>query len=257
MQHKTRFGWLAVISLSWSFNGQAAPSEAPENWRTLPQYQPLIQQLTQQNMTIKSIEDSAVDGLKEVVIQSGPNQQVIYLTADGEHLLDGQMMHLKSKQNLTEMTQRSLRKELMDSFKKDHSSIDFLPQEMTDHITVFTDIDCGYCRKLHSEVAAYNELGIGVSYLFFPRGGLHSPSHQKAVNVWCADDQQAAMTAAKSGQELPVLMCPNPIESQFNLGIGAGVHQVGTPSVVFADGTLIPGYLPPERMKQRLDAMKK
>lgn len=255
MHSNNRISCLAAFAMGATFGWQSAQAKDLENPVTADQHQPLIQQLSQQNMTVKSIQDSPISGLKEVVVQAGPSQQVIYLSADGEYVLDGQMMHLKSKQNMTEMTQRSLRKELMDSFKKDHSSIDFLPQEMTDHITVFTDIDCGYCRKLHQEVAEYNALGIGVSYLFFPRGGLNSPSHQKAVNVWCADDQQAAMTAAKEGQDLPVLMCPNPIESQYKLGIGAGVHQIGTPSVVFDDGTLLPGYLPAERMKQRLKEM--
>ena len=127
---------------------------------------------------------------------------------------------------------------------------------MTDHITVFTDIDCGYCRKLHQEVEQYNDLGIGVSYLFFPRTGLNTPSHQKAINVWCASDQQNAMTQAKNGVELPPLMCENPIESQYMLGIGAGVHKVGTPSVVFDDGSMVPGYLPAQAMKQRIATIK-
>lgn len=219
-------------------------------------YQQAIQQLSEQNITITSIKDSPVEGFKEIIIKGAANQEILYLSEDGQFMFQGNLMNLKSKQNLTQMAQNSLRHELLTEFKKTHKSIDFLPEQMTEHITVFTDIDCGYCRKLHQEVEQYNALGIGVSYLFFPRAGLNTASHQKAVNVWCADDQQAAMTSAKNGENLPPLMCPNPIESQFNLGLGAGVHKVGTPAVIFDDGSMIPGYLPAAAMKQRIELIK-
>ncbi len=219
-------------------------------------YQAVLQQLSNQKITVESVNDTPVDGIKEIVLSGGAAREVIYLSADGEYMFDGKLMNLKSKKNLTDATQKSLRHELITEFKKTHKSIDFLPEQMTDHITVFTDIDCGYCRKLHQEIEQYNDLGIGVSYLFFPRAGLNSASHQKAVNVWCATDQQQAMTLAKGGETLEPLMCPNPIESQYNLGLGAGIHKVGTPAVVFEDGSLMPGYLPPERMKQRIEQVK-
>lgn len=248
--------WLSAALVLTSSHVLAAPNTNEQNQAELEKYQPIIQQLSNQQLTVKSISDSPVKGIKEVVISSGLQQDVLYLSEDGEHLFEGNLMQIKNKVNLTEMTHTSLRQELMNEFRKSHKSIDFLPEQMTDHITVFTDIDCGYCRKLHQEVEQYNELGIGVSYLFFPRTGLNTASHQKAVNVWCANDQQSAMTAAKSGTELPPLMCPNPIELQFNLGIGAGVHKVGTPAVVFADGSMIPGYLPAAAMKDRINKVK-
>lgn len=219
-------------------------------------YQNALQQMTGQNINITSIKDAPVSGFKEIVVKSGPTTEILYLSDNGEFLFQGSLMNLKNKQNLTEMAESSMRQELLSEFKKTHKSIDFLPEQMTDHITVFTDIDCGYCRKLHQEVEQYNELGIGVSYLFFPRTGLNTASHQKAVNVWCATDQQTAMTSAKNGTELAPLMCDNPIESQFNLGLEAGVHKSGTPAVIFDDGSMIPGYLPADKMKQRIEQVK-
>ncbi len=219
-------------------------------------YEKTLQEFTGQNMEVVSVKDSAVTGIKELILANGPARQIIYLSNDGQFLFDGNLMNTKAKQNLTELAEKSMRHELLSEFKKTHKSIDFLPEQMTDHITVFTDIDCGYCRKLHQEVEQYNQLGIGVSYLFFPRTGLNSNSHQKAINVWCATDQKKAMTEAKAGKELAPLMCPNPIESQFNLGLGMGIHKAGTPTVVFSDGTLMRGYLPAVRMKQKLIEIK-
>ena len=214
-----------------------------------------IKQFGNQAFQIEHIKDTPVNGVKEVVVDGGQGKLIIYVSEDGEHLFNGQLMNLKSRKNLTEMTENSMRLDVLAEFKKTHSTIDFLPEQMTDHITVFTDIDCGYCRKLHQEIEQYNELGIGVSYLFFPRSGLNTASHQKAVNVWCSTDQRQALTDAKNGIEQKPLMCPNPLESQFNLGINAGIHKIGTPAVILNDGSLT-GYLPADKMQQRIQISK-
>jgi thiol:disulfide interchange protein DsbC len=218
-------------------------------------FEQAIQNFSKQNFSIHAINDTPINGIKEIVVKNGLAKQIIYMSEDGEYLLDGKLMNLKDRKNLTEQTENNLRSELLKETLKNHKSIEFIPENMTDHITVFTDIDCGFCRKLHQEVDAFNEMGIGVSYLFFPRAGLNTASHQKAVNVWCATDQQKAMTLAKNGKELPPLMCPNPIEKQYNLGISAGIHKIGTPAVIFSNGA-VTGYLPAEAMKQRIELNK-
>src|SRR5690606_35260891 len=119
--------------------------------------------------------------------------------------------------------------------------------------TVFTDIDCGYCRKLHAEMQGYNELGIGVSYLFFPRSGLKTASYDKAVSVWCAADQQKAMDKAKAGSQVAEKQCDNPVAEQYQAGLASGV--TGTPALILQDGTMLPGYMPPDQLKQRLDSL--
>ncbi len=217
-------------------------------------YQQTLNAISGQNFEIISVKDSAVNGIKEIIVANGPARQVVYLSTDGKFLFGGNLVNTKAKQNLTEQAKKSMRHDLMTEFKKTHKGIDFLPEKMTDMITVFTDIDCGVCRKFHENVESFNEAGIGVSYLFFPRAGIGSNSHQKATNVWCATNQQEAMNQAKSGIELKPLMCPNPIESQFNLGISAGVN--GTPYIVLSDGTLIPGYQTLDQLKQRLKISK-
>ena len=124
-------------------------------------------------------------------------------------------------------------------------------KRQTQHtVTVFTDIDCGYCRKMHSQMAAYNKEGIKIRYLMFPREGVNSDSFNKAVAVWCADDRQDAMTKAKRGEEIARKTCDNPVEAQFELGQKLGVR--GTPSMILEDGEMIPGYVPPTQLAQLL-----
>ncbi|VAW46750.1 Thiol:disulfide interchange protein DsbC [hydrothermal vent metagenome] len=217
-------------------------------------YQQAIQKLSNQTVVVDSVNDTPVKGIKEIVVAGGTTKQVIYLSDDGEYLFDGNLLSIKNKTNLTESTQNSLRNELMREFRKTQKGIDFFPEQMTDQVTVFTDIDCGVCRKFHQDISSFNDAGIGISYLFFPRAGIGSPSHQKAVNVWCADNQQNAINQANNGVELEPLMCPNPIEAQFNLGLSAGVK--GTPYMVLDDGTLIPGYMTPDQLTQRLKKNK-
>ncbi|MDR2011921.1 MAG: thioredoxin fold domain-containing protein, partial [Rhodanobacter sp.] len=121
-------------------------------------------------------------------------------------------------------------------------------------ITVFTDLDCGYCRKMHSQIAEYNKRGIEVDYLFVPRSGINTPSYDKAVSVWCAKDRKAAFTAAKAGTDPAPLKCDNPVAEEFKLGTVVGVD--GTPTVLAPDGTKIGGYLSPDDMLAKLQSLQ-
>jgi len=121
-------------------------------------------------------------------------------------------------------------------------------------ISVFTDIDCGYCRKLHNEIDQYNAKGITVRYLAFPRAGIGSPSYDKAVSVWCEKDRQAAMTRSKSGETLPKASCKNPVAEEYELGQLLGVN--GTPALVLDNGSLLPGYVPANRLVRVLNEAK-
>jgi thiol:disulfide interchange protein DsbC len=202
---------------------------------------------------VTSMEATPVKGISEVVIETGRGGEVYYISNDGKYLLNGNMIETSSRQDLTENKKSGIRKEIVSKFGK-QERIDFFPDEMKHHLTVFTDIDCGYCRKLHNQIDQYNELGIGISYLFFPRAGLKSASYDKAVTVWCSDDKQEAMTSAKSGITLENKTCDNPIKDQYLAGQAAGVS--GTPAMVLDNGRLMPGYLPPEQLLQRLTLMQ-
>ena len=118
-------------------------------------------------------------------------------------------------------------------------------------LTVFTDIDCGYCRKLHSDIDKYNDEGITVRYLPFPRSGPDTPSYYKAVSVWCSDDRRAALTRAKAGQDVPNATCDNPVRASLALGHKLGVN--GTPALILEDGHLLPGYVPPKKLAQVME----
>ena len=117
-------------------------------------------------------------------------------------------------------------------------------------LTVFTDIDCGYCRKFHQEIPELNELGISVNYMAFPRAGVGSNSLDKYVSVWCADDQQDSMSRAKQRQAVSSKTCANPVEEQYLLGRQLGVNS--TPNLVTSTGELIRGYVPAKQLAQQL-----
>ena len=176
--------------------------------------------------------------------------QLYYLSEDGRYLISGNIIELDSRQNLTRNRLKEIRMEVVAGLK-DNQMVAFPAKEPNHTITVFTDIDCGYCRKLHSEMAAYNDLGISVNYLFYPRTGLDSTAYKKAVSVWCDKNRQDAMTRAKAGETLPELDCANPVASHFMLGNEMGIS--GTPAIITEQGDLMPGYLPPQDMKRQLD----
>ena len=125
------------------------------------------------------------------------------------------------------------------------------PEDAKDTVTVFTDIDCGFCRKLHSEMAKYNDEGIRIRYLFYPRAGIGSESYNKAVSVWCAEDRKAAMDKAKAGGEVERKTCENPVEAHYELG--QTMRLSGTPALILEDGEMVPGFVPPDKLRKALD----
>ena len=128
------------------------------------------------------------------------------------------------------------------------------PDSPAETVTVFTDVDCGYCAKLHSEMADYLAEGIAVRYIAFPRAGIPSKSYDTMVSVWCADDQQQAMTDAKARREVPPKSCDNPVASQYEMGRLVGVR--GTPTIVMSTGDMVPGYLPARELKKAISEAK-
>lgn len=195
-----------------------------------------------QNM---AIADSPLPGLKQVTIDA----TVVYASEDGRYLLQGKLFDLETRTDLTEEAMSGVRRDLMKNVD-DKQLISFTPESPIYDVYVFTDIDCGYCRRLHGQIKEYNELGIAVHYLFFPRAGFGSHSFDKAVSVWCADDQRQAFTSAKLGEEPAAEKCDNPINDQYELGQKIGM--TGTPAIVLGDGSMVRGYMPPEPLLNHL-----
>jgi thiol:disulfide interchange protein DsbC len=196
------------------------------------------------------IRDSAIDGLYELRIGA----KIGYITTDGRFLFEGELFDLDASSNLTELSRSEARVGLLSGVNREHMIV-FSPQDRpVEHtITIFTDIDCGYCRQFHREIAQVNALGIEVHYLFYPRTGPATESWSKAERVWCAggSGRNSALTNAKLGGPIPEPTCTdNPVAAQYDLGQQVGV--TGTPSIYTASGIHIGGYLPPDQLLETL-----
>ncbi len=200
-------------------------------------------------LQVHSVKASEAPGLYEVQSNSG---ETIYTTADGQYLLTGDLLKLTDDGilNVTEEAEARDRRDIM--AKEDVEDVISFPAKGEEKavISVFTDIDCPYCRKLHAEVPQLNNYGITVNYYGFPRSGPGTPSFAKYVSVWCSDDPKAAMDAAKQGQSVAPASCENPVLEQFMLGKNIGV--TGTPAIVLEDGHMVRGYVPAETLAKGL-----
>lgn len=199
---------------------------------------------------IDSIKASPIPGYREVAIGG----RVVYVSADGRYLIQGSLFDLTTRTSLTESSQAVLRRGMLAKVGPDRRII-FSPANPKHHITVFTDIDCGYCRKMHQQIAEYNKLGISVEYIFFPRAGIGSDAANKAINVWCSSDRRKALTDAKNDRPVLNKTCTNPIAADYALGQKMGFD--GTPAVYAIDGSQVGGYLPPSDMLATLDKLAK
>lgn len=207
---------------------------------------------TQLKAVFRSEPDTITESPIPNVFQVMYGTEVVYISGDGKYFIAGDLINLETRENLTEVSKYSLRKTAMS--KQDNKAVIFKAKDEKHVIQVFTDIDCGYCRKLHREIPELNEKGITVEYLMFPRAGVGSPSFKTAVSMWCSDDNKKAMTDAKEGKTIGDKTCDNPITAQYNLGQEVGV--TGTPALVLDSGKLIPGYIPAAKLVQMLDMEK-
>ncbi|MEK7323062.1 MAG: thioredoxin fold domain-containing protein [Pseudomonadota bacterium] len=196
------------------------------------------------------IVESPMPGLYEVSF--GPD--VLYVTKDGRYALQGDLIDVASKANLSEARRAQGRVQLIKGLNEKDMIIFAAPPKQEKHVvTIFTDVDCAYCRKMHGEMADYNKAGITVRYLAFPRSGVDTPSYYKMVGVWCAKDRRAAMTRAKLGEAVEQKTCDNPVKKHLAAAERVGVS--GTPTMVLEDGTVVPGYMPAARLSQALDQL--
>lgn len=196
-------------------------------------------------LSITAISDSPVPGLLQIVTSRG----FFYTSPDGKYLLQARVYNLdEDMKNETEVALGSMRLDGIKDFND--STIEFKAEKEKYVVNIFTDITCGYCRKLHHEMDEYNELGITVRYLAFPRGGLRSKSYTDMVSVWCSEDQQEAMTEAKNGDKVTAPSCANQVAQQYNFGQQIGVN--GTPNIILPDGSIIGGYQPAQQLLQSL-----
>lgn len=202
---------------------------------------------------IVAIADAQFPGLYEVTLASG---ELLYVNESGSHFIVGELYTIQPNgklMNLTEEGKKAGRVEQLAGVDSKDMIVFPAKGETKAHMTVFTDTDCFYCRKLHKEIAQINERGIEVRYLAFPRAGAGSKTERVMNSIWCADQSERAalMTRSKAGQSVPSLSCENsPVMSQYQLGQQMGV--TGTPALVLQDGSLVPGYMPADQLAKML-----
>ena len=193
------------------------------------------------------VNPSPIDGW--YTVQKG--SIIAYISADGRYLLQGDLIDLDQQVNLSEQSRTDARRELVSTLSDDDAIL-FSPAEPRHSVTIFTDIDCSYCRKLHNQIDEYLDRGIAVRYVLYPRNGPASRSWTKSEEVWCAADRNRALTAAKLDRKFETTKCDaSMIGEHYKLGQGVGLS--GTPAIVLEDGTLIGGYLPPAALDARLE----
>lgn len=242
MIHPTAAGrLLAIVALSLSLVTGAAAQSAETVAAIVAKFP---------DVKSEQIKPSPVPGLLEVRVGA----RIAYVSGDGRFLVQGEIIDLETNQNLSEARREGVRKEVL-SGVTESSMVIFAPAKYTDTVTVFTDVDCGYCRKLHRQIADYNARGIRVRYMFFPRSGPGTDSWTKAEQVWCSKDRRIALTKAKLGETPTAKACqPNPVEQHYNIGREFGID--GTPAIVLESGELIGGYLEPPELQKYIAAAK-
>ncbi|MFT5838200.1 MAG: thiol:disulfide interchange protein DsbC [Flavobacteriales bacterium] len=199
-------------------------------------------------MQISSIGDAPVSGLLQVMTEKG----LFYTSNDGKYLLQARIYDIEDgMRNVSEDAIGSVRLEGLIEFKD--TFIEYKAENEKYVVNIFTDITCGYCRKLHNEMDQYNDLGITVRYLAFPRSGINGSTYNDMISIWCADDQQGAMDNAKAGDKVANKKCENKVAQQYAFGQKIGVN--GTPNIIMPDGSVIPGYQPPKQLEEALKAI--
>ncbi len=197
---------------------------------------------------VDQVDPAPLPGFQEVIVGG----QVLYVSDDGKYLMQGSLYDVNARKNLGEASLARARHRLMQTMPL-RDRIVFAPANPKYTVTVFTDVECAYCRKFHSEIADYNKQGIAVQYVAFPRMGLGSDDFKEMVAVWCSADPKKALTDAKNDRPVPLKNCTNPVTMQYNLGQRMGLN--GTPMVLAEDGTQLGGYVPPEKLRQELDQL--
>jgi len=195
---------------------------------------------------ISDVKETPIKGIYQVTI--GPD--VIYMSRDGNYVLKGEILDIGNRRNLTEDFRAQTRINLLNTIS-DSEYIEFSSTKTKNYIYVFTDVDCGYCRKLHRDVPELNSMGIAVRYLAYPRAGVDSIIGEEMRNVWCAENRQKALTTSKNRQPIEVKICDAPIARHHALGRELDV--TGTPAIFLENGRKLPGYIPPDELYEQIN----
>jgi thiol:disulfide interchange protein DsbC len=234
----------AALTLALCIVGIGAPAagaDQPADPR------PALLKLLPAGSKLEDLQLSPIPG----IYQFTQGAEVSYMSADGKYFLDGSLYDMATRENLSEVVRARARLAMINAVPESQMLI-FAPKNPLYTITVFTDVDCAYCRQLHSEMADLNRLGVRVRYMFFPRTGPNSESWKKAEAVWCSENRNDALTRAKAGGPVDLTKkCDStPVAREYELGQNIGVH--GTPAIVTENGDYISGYMPSRELVQQI-----
>ena len=237
--------WGAAAAAAAVEPPRAAPAEPAPDPRTA-----LLKRLPA-GSKLEDLTPSPLPG----IYQFTQGAEISYLTSDGKYFLDGSLYDMDSRENLTEVLRARARVALISAVPESQMLI-FGPKNPLYTITVFTDVDCAYCRKLHSEMAELNRLGVRVRYMFYPRTGPNTDSWKKAEVVWCSPDRNEALTRAKAGMAVDMnkICDATPVAREYALGQSIGVR--GTPAILTENGDYISGYMPPRDLVQQIKELQ-
>jgi thiol:disulfide interchange protein DsbC len=232
---------LYLVICTVGFDVRAAPADQPADPRAA------LLKLLPAGAKLEDLRPSPIPGMYEFM----QGAEISYLTADGKYFLDGNVYDMSTRENLTEALRTRARLAMISAVPESEMLI-FGPKNPQYTITVFTDVDCAYCRQLHSEMAELNRLGVRVRYMFYPRTGPNTESWKKAEVVWCSSNRNEALTRAKLGAKLDMskTCSATPVAREYALGQSIGVR--GTPAIVTENGDYIAGYMPPRELVQQI-----
>ena len=246
--------WLALSVGGFAFGACAAETVTTASPAVTPAVEQMVRQAIHSlsdKVQVDSIELAPIPGFYQV-IASG---KMVYVSADGRYMLDGDVVDLGQHANANDVAWARFRRNELAKLPVSEGIL-FAPPHPKYTVTVFTDVNCGYCRALHEQIAGFNKAGIAVKYLAWPREGVltiagrPTPTYTEMVSVWCAADPKAAFTAAKQGHAPKPTTCVNPVKDEFNLGLKLGVD--GTPTIFAPDGRTLGGFVTPEQLLQAL-----
>ncbi len=199
-------------------------------------------------LEIISLTPTALANIYEVELNTG---EILYSDVSGDYLFAGDM-YATTPGGLMNLSASTRQKRALDKIAAipEEEMIIFSPDEVKARITVFTDVDCTYCRALHGDMESLLDKGIEIRYLAYPRGGQAAGSYNKMIAVWCSADRKESLTLAKNDEPLPEITCDTPVLEHYQIGNELGIS--GTPALVFDDGRIIPGYMDSDRLAAML-----
>jgi thiol:disulfide interchange protein DsbC len=240
------FALLAFLSGGTAFaQSAAAPAPAPNAPAAKVDPRAAIVKKVE-GLKLEDVRMTPVNGVYEITRDS----EVSYVSSDGRYAFFGDLYDLDADDNLSETRRRGIRARIIETVPESEMVV-YSPKDPKYTITVFTDIDCGYCRRLHSQIAEYNRLGIRVRYLFYPRTGPDTESWHKAEAVWCSANRADALTRAKNGENVKSAKCSADIVKR-DYELGHKLNVDGTPAIFLASGEMLPGYAPPAKLVKYL-----